>query len=182
MLNKIQIVVTSQIIVALMFALFVVTNKKSLPYVRNLDFPPDFSNGDRLTFAFRCLVFSALPLLASVGVIGYLRFWSPNTLAANPVAPVAQSQQLYHVSQRVLQNTLEQTALHVLAILALASSLDPDQLDVIPVLVLLFVFGRALFMLGYMYHPLYRGVGFALTFHPIVASLVYAIYTISSKS
>ncbi|XP_063961740.1 uncharacterized protein LOC129270029 [Lytechinus pictus] len=145
-------------------------------------FLPDLSDGERFKFVFQCLALSAVPLFAAVGKVGKARFLNMDTLGADPTAPVAPSQKTFRIAERILQNTLEQTVLHVLTILALASSVDVDQLYLIPCMVLIFCFGRLAFFVGYDYDPLYRGVGFATTWIPTVFGFSYALFTILSRA
>jgi hypothetical protein len=81
------------------------------------------------------------------------------------------------VDKAVLQNTLEQTVLAVIAyngLAAIAPGLAPVLL---PVLVGLFLLGRALFIFGYRKGAGGRALGFALTFHSTVAA--YAIFVVA---
>eukprot|EP00057_Strongylocentrotus_purpuratus_P007939 XP_011662413.1 PREDICTED: transmembrane protein 79-like [Strongylocentrotus purpuratus] len=143
--------------------------------------PPDLPDCERLLFVFRCLAFSALPLLGAVFNVFRFRGKYLETLGADPLAPVAHSLRGFKTSERILQNTLEQSALHVFAVLALASCVDVDQLYIIPCLVLLFNSGRLSFAVGYHYNPLYRSFGFAVTFFPTLAGFAYAFFTIASR-
>lgn len=76
------------------------------------------------------------------------------------------------VLQAVLQNTLEQVVLAVLAHGAFAALVPPDWLGLIPTYTVLFVVGRVLFAAGYAGGAAGRAVGFALTFMPSMAMCV----------
>lgn len=81
------------------------------------------------------------------------------------------------VDKAVLQNTLEQTVLAVIAyngLTAVAPGLGPVLL---PVLVSLFLIGRALFIVRYRKGAGGRALGFALTFYPTVAA--FAIFVVT---
>ena len=62
----------------------------------------------------------------------------------------------------------------VLAHAGLALVLEPAALPAIPVLVALFLVGRAAFWAGYLRSPPTRAFGFAATFYPTVAAWVVA--------
>ncbi|XP_011662412.1 uncharacterized protein LOC105437474 [Strongylocentrotus purpuratus] len=145
-------------------------------------FPPELSDGERFKFVFRCLAFSSLPLFAAVRKVASVRFSNMETLGADPIAPVAPSQKAFKIAERVLQNTLEQTLLHVMTILALASSVVVDQLYIIPCMVLLFCIGRFVYYVGYSYDPLYRGFGFGTTWIPTLIGFSYALFIIASRA
>ena len=72
------------------------------------------------------------------------------------------------VTARVLQNTLEQTALLAAAVGGLVAW---GACGAAAALVPWFVVARLVFAAGYCIHPLYRGVGMAMTHLPIAASL-----------
>jgi hypothetical protein len=78
------------------------------------------------------------------------------------------------VNRAVLQNTMEQLLLLLVAHAGLALALDGPALRVIPVLVTLFLLGRITFWAGYLRSPPARAFGFATTFYPTAAALLYA--------
>ncbi|XP_072173800.1 transmembrane protein 79-like [Diadema setosum] len=170
-----QLVIYFQVSMAI--CCIVITGYVALPY--KLGFPPNLSGGDRLVFAFRCLSFSALPLFFCVNKVGSQRFANMETLGAHPTAPVAPSMTTFVTYQRILQNTLEQTLLHVLAVLGMASCLEVDRLQLVPLLVLLFVVGRTFFFVGYVVKPVLRGFGFSMTFIPSVLGILYSVHNVA---
>lgn len=112
---------------------------------------------------------AALALVYCIGDIARKRFFHADIIdgAASdaPGSAVA-------VDKAVLQNTLEQTVLAVVAyngLAAVAPGLGPVLL---PVLVGLFLLGRILFIRGYSRGAGGRAFGFALTFYPTVAAYV----------
>jgi hypothetical protein len=77
------------------------------------------------------------------------------------------------VNQRVLANTLEQLALFVPSVLALAVvASEPETYRLVSLAVALFCLGRFLFWAGYHVSPNARGLGFNMTFSTSVAALV----------
>ena len=58
------------------------------------------------------------------------------------------------ISRRVLTNTVEQSLVFALAALAMAAVTPAGQLGLLGALVIVFVFARVIFWLGYLRHPL----------------------------
>ena len=153
---------------------------KIVPIVR--DFRPDMSDAERLMYAYRCLVFSVIPIFYASWKVGYVRLENLDTVGGHPTAPIPPSMETFKVYQRILQNTVEQTIMHVIAVLALVSILEVDQLWNIPLLVFLFVVGRAAFFIGYVMNPLCRPFGFGLTVMPTICSLAYCFVAITLQA
>jgi len=116
-------------------------------------FPQAANMADRLALALRVLVFPALTLAAAIGRVSFGRCRSA------AINPLAGRDHVIEFHQRILQNTLEQLAIHVVAILSLATYLTPDTFKFVPMLSGMFVLGRILFWLGY---PNRRTFGYAL--------------------
>ena len=182
MLHKIQLFVGAQSVTAAGFALFLryLTKTETLPLAR--DFAPDLSEGKRLTYAFRCLLYSVIPLFLAIVRVALVRLANPTTLGTHPTAPVLPSMESFKIKERILQNTLEQTILHMVAVLALVSVLEPDQLWNIPLLVLLFLIGRAAFFIGYTSSPVNRVFGFVVTVLPTTCALAYSLAVVTLRA
>lgn len=73
-----------------------------------------------------------------------------------------------------MQNSLEQAVLASNAHLILATVLRDQELVLIPLLVLLFLIGRATFAIGYAKSPIARAFGMAVTGAPIGFAFVLA--------
>ena len=123
----------------------------------------------RLAFAAKWLLVPGFCLLAGIGMLASRRFFSSDAIDGTR-AP--QSSAL-EINLRYNQNTLEQTALVVIAWPLLALWLPAPQLGLIPVLAALFAAGRIAFWIGYLIAPWARAFGFALTFYPTVAVYVW---------
>lgn len=119
--------------------------------------------GERLRFALAADVFVFLWLLAAVGRVAQLRFFSPGDIDG---AGLTQAGARLRVPAAVLQNTLEQSVLAGGAYLALAATLDSRGMVLVPLLVGLFCVGRAAFWAGYAKGAGGRAFGFATTFYP----------------
>lgn len=114
----------------------------------------------RLAFALKWDLLIFLWLAGSVGAVSRKRFWTPadrhGSAYSEPSPAIA-------VRRANLQNTLEQTMLAVGAHVTLATVLRAEELVLIPLLVLLFLVGRATFAIGYAKGPIARAFGMAVT-------------------
>lgn len=111
-------------------------------------------------------------VVIAVGRLARYRFVSPADINAGASAEgTAQARML----QAMLQNTLEQAFLAVVAYGAWIALVDV-QLGALPVLfAAYFSFGRILFFSGYARGASARAFGFALTFYPSVCLIVAAV-------
>ena len=125
----------------------------------------------RLIAVARADLFVLLWLVATIGNVARLRFFSANDIAgsASPKGTAEISR-----ANAVLQNTLEQVALAIPIHVALAVLVE-SSVPLIIALATLFAVGRFLFWIGYANGPRSRAFGFALTFYPSVAGLVIAL-------
>ena len=101
--------------------------------------------------------------------------YQPNAQGFSP-----QARLLPFVEQLNLQNTLEQTVLAFGAHLTLAAVLRDEELVLIPLLILLFLVGRATFAVGYAKGPITRAFGMAVTGASLCFALVLAAALILS--
>ncbi len=133
-------------------------------------FPDDV--GDRLRTLGAAATMLGLWLAAGIGNVARLRFFSASAIDAgigdddHDIAIVR--------ARAVLQNTLEQALVAVLAYAALALVQDRSRLLIVG-LVAAFSVGRTLFWAGYAGGATSRALGFALTFYPSVAGLLVAL-------
>jgi hypothetical protein len=114
----------------------------------------------RMAFALQVDLVVFLWLAGCVRAVSKGRFHSPADIrgsASGPPSPALE------VRAAVLQNSLEQTVLAVGAHLILATVLRGPELRVIPLLVALYMIGRATFAWGYARRPVGRAFGMAVT-------------------
>lgn len=123
-----------------------------------LDVPLD--TAERLAFALQADLAILLWLAGCVRAVSKRRFESPADIRGS--ASAAPSPAL-KVRSAVLQNSVEQTVLAVGAHLTLATVLRGAELRVIPLLVALYLLGRATFAWGYARRPIGRAFGMAIT-------------------
>ncbi|WP_062203203.1 MAPEG family protein [Aureimonas sp. AU12] len=114
---------------------------------------------------------AALPLAACIGRIAAYRFTAPAAIDGSVPPGDAALGRL----RAILANTLEQTVLFVLALLALAPVLPPS-LAALPIaMAIWFVIARAIFAATYAKGAAARAFGFAATFYPSLLGLVAAL-------
>jgi len=113
-------------------------------------------------------------LLASVGALARHRFFTPADVDGSGLT---QGSAEAKILQAVLQNTLEQTVLAVIAYSCFAVLAPAQYLGALPVAAGLFWVGRALFWHGYARGAGGRAFGFALTFYGTVIVLAATLVT-----
>lgn len=127
--------------------------------------------GSRLEFWARLALWPALLLFAMVGGVLVAR---ARSVALNPIDDP--ESRLYRVSQRVLTNTVEQTAIFLPALAALTVLLPPSDLGAPVLATALFALGRLLFWAGYLIHPYVRAPGMSMTLATNAVVLLWAVW------
>jgi hypothetical protein len=127
---------------------------------------------ERLAYVLRADLFVFLWLVAAVANVANRRFFSAADIQGGGLSEPSPA---IAIPGAVLQNTLEQTVLAVGSHLVLAVLLPPRGLVLIPLLVVLFCLGRALFWWRYKDGAAGRAAGFGLTFYPTVAAYGIAL-------
>ncbi len=112
----------------------------------------------RLAYVLRWDVLAAIPLFAAIGAVGNARFLGP---AIDPTKGAEDKAMI--VNGRVVDNSLQQYALFLVATLALAVELPPERLNLLAAAAIVFAAMRLAFWIGYRIDPLYRAFGFAAT-------------------
>ncbi len=126
---------------------------------------------ERLVFTLQCHTLTLLVLFNAFMFVANSR----QVMAWNPLNPDTENKM--KVWTNILTNTVEQTLLFVPATLILSTYLSgKGQMLAIPVLVIMFAIGRAVFAMGYLASPLYRGPGFFMTVSTNLLSLVLGSY------
>jgi len=128
------------------------------------------SLSDRVIFTIRHQLPGLLAILISVLHVSLTRAF---TLAVNPLSG---NEALVEVGNRVLTNTIEQYILTVVNQLILATHVTEAHLRYIPLISGTFLLGRIAFLVGYIKSPNYRGLGFNLTFMPVLAMTAANMY------
>ena len=113
---------------------------------------------DSLTLALQLLaVPGALVLAMSVAVMAARGV----TGAYNPLDDP--EPRLYRKTQRILANTVEQTAAFAPLLVALGATLPPPDSGILIALTIVFLVSRTIYAIGYLIHPMGRGFGMSAT-------------------
>lgn len=129
----------------------------------------------QLSLGLRCAAVVQLPLIAGILVVAQQRFWSSDY--ADGSAPVDGSR--LDINRRYLTNTLEQSVIATVGLLALSVTVARDNIAYLPALASLFVIGRMCFWVGYHINPYARAFGLVLTLAPTLGVYVFLLSTLS---
>ncbi|XP_078690656.1 transmembrane protein 79-like [Branchiostoma floridae x Branchiostoma belcheri] len=124
----------------------------------------------RMIYSARCLAVCTMPLLAGVIFCTYKRIMTP------ALDPLAGHEHYVQVHRRYLGNTVEQYILVGVNLVPMAATLSDQYLPVIPAVVALFLLGRILFWVTYVYQRSNRGFGYMLSMYPSMAMFMYNMY------
>jgi len=114
---------------------------------------------DRLGYALQLAAAPAIVLLLMISAC--MRLFD-TARAENPLLGAESPR--WKINQRVITNTVEQLAIFVPLLFALATRLPPSQTKLLPIAVTLWCAGRLLFWIGYHVAPHWRAPGFDWTF------------------
>lgn len=132
----------------------------------------------RLAIWLACAAFAALWLLVSVGRLAGHRFFSPADIDGGGLSEGSPKAKLL---QSLIQNTLEQALLAIVAYGAWLWLADEPRRGLAIVCAILFGIGRLLFFAGYAFGAPWRALGFTLTFYPTVGLYLFLLPGIVSR-
>lgn len=118
-------------------------------------------------------------LIVAIGNLARHRFFTPVDIDGSGLT---NGTERAHVLQAILQNTLEQAVIAVIAHLFWAAVMPFGAQAALPVGAVLFVLGRICFAKGYAGGAGARAFGFALTFYPTVILTVTAFAWMSWRA
>ena len=131
----------------------------------------------RLAYTLQANAFAVIPLLAGIIAVGNNRFLSE---AIDPT--LRKEDEVTQINGRVVENTLQQFVLFLIATTALSVNLTAAQMRIIPSATIVFVAARLAFWVGYRIHPLYRAFGMAATGCLNIGLLGFALWKASLGS
>jgi len=131
---------------------------------------------DKIVFTLQWQAISVFSLIAGLVWVEATRGL---TTSINPLDKEAEKQNLSGVAPRYTSNTLEQYLMSFGANLILSTHLSSENMHLIPVLVILFMFGRLTFALGYKYYHAHRAFGHMITAFPTLCIYVYCVYNLA---
>ena len=145
-------------------------------HCNSISLPSSNEFSDKLQFSLRWCAFPfAVILMFTIMGVSNKRGSTP---AANPLSG---NDHLLQVEKNILTNTLEQIVLAFFIILALTVYLEDSEMKLVPIYVLSFIAGRALFISGYKIGPQFRSCGILLNLGSTVLMLGVIGYTIYSR-
>lgn len=128
---------------------------------------------DRLLFA---VELGAIPGAVLVLVLQSLWRIADTDGAESPLA--GRESRRWKINQRVMSNTLEQSAMFVPGLSALAVAIDAAHTRVLPILVCTWTIGRLLFWAGYHVRPHVRAFGMDTTFLAVAVTYGWLAYRV----
>ncbi|TRY90432.1 hypothetical protein DNTS_018927 [Danionella cerebrum] len=156
---------------ALIFPLLVWGGYAFLPF----DAPLLDSAPRRLVYTLRCSVFAVIPIVLGMLVLGVSRLWF-RSLKPRFEGPIEVKQVAVH--QSYVEDSISLFLLYFLQLAVMAAYLNQDLLKLIPILTIVFAFGRLLYWVAAACGSSLRGVGFGFSFLPMLVMLVANIYFI----
>lgn len=164
-----QIVVGNLILVGLLYGGYYHAPEGVIPLPKSGDLSV------KLLYTFRLFLFPALFLLVAISLTGLKR---GHVGASNPLTGNEAAMEL---SKKRLNNTLEQTYIHIMFVVVLTALFQREEMKYVFLSTALFVVGRIMFWVGYGIHPAYREAGNIVTFGNVGTSLVISTYLACSR-
>lgn len=159
---------------ALIFPLLVWGGYVFLPF----DAPLLDSAPLRLVYTLRCSVFAVVPIILGWLVLGVSRMRLGNV---KPLCEVEAREVGVH--RRYVDDSVNLFLLYFLQLAVMAPYLSQDLLKLVPLLTIIFAFGRLMYWVAAALGSSVRGFGFGLSFLPTVAMLganLYFIFTMDA--
>ncbi|CAM4640685.1 unnamed protein product [Leuciscus chuanchicus] len=158
---------------ALMFPLLTWAGYRLLPF----DAPPLDSTPLRLLYTLRCAFFAGIPIVLGVLVQGVsrLRFGTPKPLFDG----MWESRQVV-VHGHFVRDSLHLYLLFFLQLAVMATYARQDLLKLVPLLTIVFVFGRLIYWVCVAFGSSVRALGLGLSFLPLLVLLGANLYFIGS--
>ncbi|KAJ8386476.1 hypothetical protein AAFF_G00169460 [Aldrovandia affinis] len=159
---------------ALIFPLLVWGGYVYLPF----DAPQLNSAPLRLVYTLRCSIFAAVPIILGVLVLGVSRIWFSSV---KPLYEGGAESREVSVHWRYVSDSLSLFLLYFLQLAVMATYLSQDLLKLVPLLTIVFAFGRLVYWVSVALGSSVRAVGFGLSFLPIMTMLganLYFVFTL----
>ena len=120
--------------------------------------------------------------LANPGIGGCCRPGGVGTTCGHTDPTLQKEDAATQINGRVVDNTLQQFVLFLVATTALSVNLTAAEMRIIPGATIVFVAARLAFWVGYRIHPLYRAFGMAATAYLNIGLLALALWKASLGS
>ena len=136
---------------------------------------PEVASDDRYAWEatwLACAALAALWLLIAVGRLAGHRFFTPEDIDGGGLSDGTPKAKLL---QSLIQNTLEQVVLAVIAYGAWLRLMPGERAGLVIVCAIMFSIGRLLFFAGYARGAPWRALGFTMTFYPTVGLYLFLL-------
>ena len=151
-------------VAAMALGVWALTNVLPVPQIAD-------SVGERLAYALRANVVALLPLFIMIITVANSRFLS------DAIDPTRRAESVsMQIDGRVVDNTLQQNFVFVIASLALSTIVPLYYLQVVWACVIVFVTARLVFWLGYRLNPLYRAPGMSATAYLNLGMILFLLF------
>ncbi|XP_077362240.1 transmembrane protein 79 [Festucalex cinctus] len=160
---------------ALVFPFLVWGGYALLPF----DSPLMGSAPHRVVYTLRCAVFASVPILLGVVVQGVAR------VRYGEVKPSFQfkaENRKVTLHRHYVSQSVGLFLFYFLQLAVLASYVSHDLVKIVPLLTVIFVFGRLIYWLCLSLDSSIRGLGFGLSFFPMLVMLATNLYFVSSST
>ncbi|XP_063172834.1 transmembrane protein 79 [Candoia aspera] len=135
------------------------------------DVPTMATMSSRLIYTLRCGVFATFPIILGMIVYGVSR------LCSSSLQPFEELSREVEIHRHYVSQSVHLFILYFFNIAVLSTYLPQEALKLIPLLTALFAISRLLYWLAYAMGRSFRGFGFGLTFLPLVAMLLFNLYS-----
>uniref|UniRef100_A0A8C6S360 Transmembrane protein 79a n=1 Tax=Neogobius melanostomus TaxID=47308 RepID=A0A8C6S360_9GOBI len=159
---------------ALLFPLLVWGGYELLPF----ESPPLNSAPLRVVYTLRCSMFAMIPILLGVLVQGVarLRFSSLRPLYAG-----REEHRLVAVHGHFVHESVGLFLFYFLQLAVMATYISQDLVKLVPLLTIIFAFGRLIYWLCLSLRSAIRGFGFSFSFAPVIVMLGVNLYYVCSS-
>lgn len=135
--------------------------------------PPDFPDvTSRIIFTLCCCVVAAVPILLAMLMGAACQFCNGSFDLQESFPRRGAVQQLF------VTTSLEQLLLYVLNLVVMAALLPQDQLKLVPILVIMFIFGRLVYWVALNTCVSWRGFGSGLSVFPLLAMVALNLFLV----
>ncbi|XP_036433799.1 LOW QUALITY PROTEIN: transmembrane protein 79 [Colossoma macropomum] len=159
---------------AAMFPLLVWAGFELLPF----DTPPVSSAPFRLVYTLHCAFFATLPIVLGVLVQGVSRF---KFGALKPLFDGTRAMRDIVVHGNYVRDSLHLYLLYFIQLAVMATYVRQDMLKLVPLLTIIFVFGRLIYWVCVVFRSSVRSLGFGLSFLPVLVLLGANLYFVCSS-
>lgn len=125
----------------------------------------------RLVYTLRCAAFATVPIVLGMIISGISR------LCSTALEPFGKLQREVEIHRTYVSQSVHLFILYFFNMAVLATYLQQELLKLIPLLTGLFAISRLTYWLSYAFGRSFRAFGFAMTFLPLVAMLLWNLYS-----